>query len=337
MEGPFKIISGNSHPQLAEAIARYLGKTVSDCSVTYFANGECRTKFQESIRGFNIFIVQTGVSDEDHSINDYIVETLLMLESCKRSDARNITLIMPHFPYARQDKKDHNRAGISASLMTKLYVEAGAERIVSLDLHNGCIQGFSDRAFHNLYGSIVLRKYLFDTLFDGVEDYQHKFVVISPDEGGFKRANKYAELFKLPILTVSKQRDYSRENYVSKSIIFGKVDKYLKGRTCLIMDDMCDTGSTVMQTVDILMKNKAKDVIVVVTHAILSPPGLERFCTNEHIKKLICSDTLPQKKNKAVYPKMQIWSCAPLLGEVIKRLMNGNSISKLFETGFNLS
>lgn len=330
MEGPFKIIAGNSHPQLAEDIARYLGDTVTDCTVTYFANGECRTKFNESIRGFNIFIVQTGVSDEEHSINDYIVETLLMLESCKRSDARSITLVMPHFPYARQDKKDHNRAGISASLMTQLYIEAGADRIVSMDLHNGCIQGFTSKAFHNLYGSIILKKYLFDILFFGDEDYQHKFVAISPDEGGFKRANKYAAMFKLPILTVSKQRDYSRENCVSKSTIFGKVDKYLKGRTALIFDDMLCTGGTIIQTANILMENGADNVVVIVTHGLFSGPAIERMNDCESIKKIYVTDTVPQDEHMHRCKKIEVITCSQLFATVIKRLMSGESISELF-------
>lgn len=326
----FKIITGNSHPKLVEAIAHHLGVNVADCQVTYFANGEARTVFKEGIRGFDVFVVQTGILTEKHTLNDHVLETLLLIGACKRAGVKSITLVMPHYPYARQDKKDSVRAGISASLMTNLYVTAGATALVSVDLHNACIQGFTSQPFHNLYASIVLKDYLQKELFYD-KNYQQKFVAISPDEGGFKRANKYAELFKLPVLTLTKKRDYSKKNHVSKSIILGDTEKYLRGKTAIIIDDMVDTGGTMVSTVEELTKFGAKDVIVVVTHGLFSGPCLERMNNCEHISRIYTSDTVPQENNVKICPKIKVYSCSRLLATVIERLMTGESVSRLFE------
>lgn len=282
-----------------------------------------------SVRGLDIYIVATGVSRDGKSINDHVMELLFMIRTCKRSGANSVTVLLPHYPYARQDKKDNARAPISARDFADFLTTAGIDRIVCMDLHNACIQGFFNVPCDNIYGSLALKPFMFDNLFKD-PSYKEKYVSISPDEGGFKRTCKYARLFELPFMSMSKTRDYSKENFVEKTVLHGET-QLLLGKTAIIFDDMADTCGTILSAAKTLKENGAKDVIVVVTHAILSGPGLDRINNSPEISKFICSDSIDQGDRPKKCEKMMVFSVAPLYTEIVKRLINRQSLSELFE------
>ena len=325
-----KLISGNSHPELATKIANNLGIQIIDADIQYFKNKEIRPIIRESVRGQNVIIIQTGSSDDDHSINDYIMETYLLICTCRRSDANSITLIMPNYPYARQDKKDNPRGSISSRDVADLFESAGIDRIVCLDLHSAQIQGFFKKPCDNLYAIYTLKRFLNELLFENNNNYREQFVIVSPDEGALKRAKEYAQIFNLPLMVMSKERDYSKKNVVENVILLGSKE-ILKGRTVIIIDDMCDTGGTIQTVVNELIIKGAKDAIIAVTHGILSDPAIERINNNPNIKMFITSNSLPQTKNVELCRKIKVFDISPLLTEVVRVLADGRSISDIFK------
>lgn len=325
-----KLIGCASHKELSEAIASRLGIPQCKTETKYFANGETRVCINESVRGYDLFIVATGFARDGHSLNDAVMELFFMLCTCKRSGSKSITLLLPHYPYSRQDKKDSGRAPISSKDIANLLTMAGVDRIVCLDLHNPAIQGFFDQPCDNLYGSIALKPFLNDLIFSKDPEYGSHYVAISPDEGGYKRTCKYARVFGLPFVSMSKTRDYSKENVVEKSVINGDTS-VLTGRTAIIFDDMTDTSGTILSAAKELKGNGAKDIIVVVTHGLLSGPGLERIRDSTDISLFVCSDSVPQGNRPTKCPKMHVFSIAPLYAEVVTRMANRQSISELFE------
>lgn len=328
------ILSTNSHVGLAKELSTLSGIPYLDSNIIYFANTEIRTSISSSIRGKNIYLISSPYNDKinNRSINDHIMETYLLIKNCKISDASNITLICPCYPYARQDKKDNSRTCISAKDIADLFTTAGVNRVVCFDLHSAQIQGFFDIPCDNFYCINMIYDYLVDnhninTSFDRGLDSD--YVIIAPDEGALKRVQTYANKFKMPFMVVSKERDYSQINKVEKAVLIGE-KKYLEGRTAIIIDDMADTCGTVIKVGEVLMSKGAKDVIIMVTHGILSGPALDRINKTDYIKEVVVSDTLPQDHNKKKCSKLKTFSIAPMLSEVITRLDKGGSLSEIF-------
>lgn len=331
----FVVFSGNSHPDLAKGICDSLGIELGKCDIRYFSNTETRPLVGESVRGKDVYIIQSGSSDySDESldkfgiyrnVNDHIQETILLMDSCKRSGCEKIRLIIPCFPYARQDKKDKPRACISARVVARQFEIFGGEhlRVVCVELHNSCIQGYFDVCCDNLYTSDIMVKIL-------KKHYNSsELVIISPDEGGFKRASIIASKLVCPILTIRKNRNYSTENEINKSVLLGD-GSILKGKTAVIVDDMLDTGGTVIKAVNNLKIEGAKAVIVIVTHGILSGKAIDRINKEPMLKSVFVSNSLPQKHNIKKCDKLVVFKIDKMLGDVIRRLVEGESISQMF-------
>ena len=325
------ILSTTSHIDLAKQLSNYSKIPMIDTNIVYFANSEIRTSISLSIRGKNIFIVSSP-HNNNRSINDYIMETYLLIKTCKRSDAGNITLICPCYPYSRQDKKNNSRTCISARDIADLFISAGINRIVCFDLHSHQIQGFFDIPCDNFYCISMIYDYLVDnhainTGFD--KNLDSNYVIIAPDEGSLKRAQVYANKFKMPFMVVSKERDYSQINKVERAVLIGN-KKYLEGRTAIIIDDMIDTFGTVLTVGELLMSKGAKDIIVIVTHGILSCPAIDRINNTDYIKEVVVSDSIPQGEKQLKCKKLKVFSIVPMLSEVINRLTIGGSLSDIF-------
>ena len=333
-----KIFAGNSHPELAKKVCTYLGLPLGELYIDYFSNTETRIKLEESVRGKDIYFIQTGCAGKDSNgnqlhVNDHVVETLLFMDTCKRSGCNSITLLMPCYPYARQDKKDSPRASISSSLLARLYEECGLTRIVCVELHAACIQGFFDVCADNLYTTdTIVEKLIQDILIgeDFGDNYKDNVVVISPDEGGFKRAQIVANKLDVPFLAMSKRRDYSQKNKVEESILLGDQSQ-LQNKTAIVVDDMLDTGGTVIKTVDVLKQFGARDVIVAVTHGILSGPAIDRINGSASLRSVLISDSLPTTEHQQRSNKIHVFSISELLSKVIQRLIKGKSISEIFK------
>jgi len=327
------LISGSSHSKLSNKIANYLGVELCDCVCDRFSNTEIRIFINESIRNKDVYIIQTGtfLSDKSFSVNDYIIETLIMIDACKRSMARTVNLIMPNYPYARQDKKDKSRAPISSKLLANLLTSAGIDRLIVMELHSPQIQGFFDIPVDNLYSTNLLVKYLEDNVLGSydLEQRREKFIMVSPDAGSTKRTLKYAEKMRLGTAIMHKQRNYTIKNHVDKTIVICEREQ-LVGKTALICDDMCDTGGTLIKSIETLIKNGVRDVICVLTHGILSGPAIERLNSCEYISKVIVCDTIPQTLNLRRCPKLEVVDISHLLSNVIYKIQSGGSISALF-------
>lgn len=327
------IISSQSSLNLSKELSQYSGIKLIDSETVYFSNGEIRTTIGSSIRGKNIFIITTPYNNtsDNKSINDYIIETYLLIRTCKTSDVRSITLICPCYPYARQDKKDNSRTCISAKDIGELFVTAGVNRIVCFDLHSHQIQGFFNIPCDNFYCINMVYNYLVDNYnINNNDSLNNEFVIIAPDEGALKRVQTYANRFKMPFMVVSKERDYTDINKVDKAVLIGD-KKYLENRTAIILDDMADTCGTVIKVGDLLMSKGAKEVIIIVTHGILSGPAIDRINNTEYIKEVIVSNTLPQEKNKLKCKKLKTFTIVPLLSEILNRLDKGGSLSEVFK------
>ena len=327
------LLSTSSHVELSKNLSNISKIPLLNLNVTYFANKEVRTSISHSIRGKNIYIISSPNTNNEHTINDYIIETYLLINTCRRSDANNITLLCPCFPYARQDKKENSRVCISAKDIADLFVNAGINRIVCFDLHSQQIQGFFNIPCDNFYCINMIHKYLIDNYNihnnNNIEELNHQYVIVAPDEGALKRVQQYANKFRMPFMVVSKERDYSKANHVERAVLIGD-KKYLENRTAIIIDDMADTCGTVVTVSEVLMSKGAKDIIVIVTHGILSDPALERINKSEYIKDFIVSDSLPQEENKKKCPKLKTFSIVPLLSEAVIRLNEGRSLSEVF-------
>lgn len=295
-----------------------------------------RPVIEESVRGKDIFILQTGgfsqvpsgIGDGDfRSINDYLIETYLLMRTLRRSDARHITLIMPFFPYARQDKKDNPRGAISARDIADLLELGGIQRIVTFDLHSPQIQGFFNVPCDNLYAAPLIKKYFDAHLFKA--GYQKKYALIAPDEGALKRMREYAGMFGLPLFVLSKERDYRKKNEVERTTLIGDTTE-LRGRTAIIIDDMIDTMGTINTASRLIQDAGAVSLIVAATHGIFSGPALTRLNENAFIKTVLVSDSIPQAKNQATCAKIVTYSLAPTIANIISRLATGASISAIF-------
>ena len=326
------LLSGNSNKLLSEKISSQLNIDLCNRKISKFSNTEIKINICENIRNKDVFIIQTGTNDINNSINDYIMETLLLIDACKRSMANSINLIMPCYPYARQDKKESSREPISAKLFANILTVAGITRLIVMDLHASQIQGFFDIPVDNIYSLQLVIQYVNKHLFNNmsINDKQQKYIVVSPDAGATKRTLKFAEHMQLNTIIMHKQRNYEKENVVDNTILIGDTTN-LKNKTAIICDDMCDSGGTLIKVIDNLKKNGITNVIVIITHGIFSGKCIERLQDCKIISKIIVSDTICQKANQLNLNKLEIFSIAELIGNVITNIINGNSLSLLFE------
>ena len=342
-----KVIAGRSNSPLAQGICSFLGTKSTDCLIESFANGEIKVEINENIRGHDVYIIQTGASTTSGSINDYLVETLLLIDACKRADATKVNVIFAYFPYARSDKKDRPRVPIAASMVTNVLTAAGCDRIITMDLHSGQIQGFTNHIpFDNLYGIKLHIENLRSTLFREAtaqeataqeataqeatelthQEINQKFVLVSMDVGGAKRIKEYAKRLSMSYAIMDKQRDYSKSNTVLKSVLIGNV----KDKIAICIDDMADTCGTILAGIEDLKEHECKGAIILVTHGILSGPAVYRINTCNFIESVIVTNTLDQSENLKLIPKLKVIDCSNLFAEIIKRLTLGGSVSEMF-------
>jgi len=306
-----KIFAGSSNPMLAENIVNYLGRTLGACKLSRFSDGEIRFYIDENVRGEDVYIIQAGSFDA----NFHMMELFLMIDALKRASAERITAVIPYYSYARQDWKDRPRVPISARLMADLLEAAGANRVLTMDLHSPQIQGFFSIPVDNLVAAPVLAKYV-DNL--ELED----LTIVSPDAGGVGRAKWFAKRKGADLAIIDKRRP--APNIARVFNVIGNV----KNKNVVILDDMVDTGGTLVESVDAIKKNGAKNVYAACTHGVLSGQATERI-EDSQLKELIITDTIPLKNNSS--KKIKILSVAELFGEAIRRINKGSSVSSLFE------
>lgn len=309
----FVLLTGTANLKLSKDIGKLLKKQVHE-TVTEFADGEKRIVIPENLRRRDVFIIQpTGTP-----VNDNIMELLLMIDAAKRSSASEITALVPYFGYARQDRKDRPRVPVSASLIAQLIEYAGADRIVTIDIHSEQEQGFILGPWDNLYGSYTLLPVL-------KKRFRKNLVVASPDKGGVTKATFYLHHLKADGLAiVFKVRDVYRENVSQALDMIGDV----KGKDVLLVDDMIDTAGTICGAANLLKEKGARSICAAATHGLFSNPAMERI-EKSALEQIFVTDTVPLKKDVLQSPKIKVASVAPLLAEAIKRIYNGDSISKL--------
>ena len=308
------LLSGRAHPQLAADVAKILGTEVIPTTAYDFANGETFVRFEESVRGVDAFVIQS----HPYPINQWIMEQLLMVDALKRASAKRITVVAPFFPYARQDKKHKGREPISARLMTDLFAAAGANRIMSVDLHTPQIQGFFNGPVDHLWALPTLADYVAEQW--GNED----LTVVSPDSGRVRVADIWADRLGAPLAIIHKRRDPDVPNQVSAHELVGDVT----GRTCLLVDDMIDTAGTIVAAAAALKKNGAARVIVAATHAVFSDPAVERL-SGDSVDAVVVMDTLPIPEDKR-FEKLTVLSVAPLIARAISAVFDDDSVSQIF-------
>ena len=306
----------NSNPELAQKIADNLGVKLCDASVKHFSDGEIQININESVRGRDVFVIQS-ISDP---VNENFMEVMIMIDALRRASAGTINVVIPYYGYARSDRKARSREPITAKLVADMLQKAGADRVLSLDLHAPQIQGFFDIPVDNLMGAPLLADYFLS------HDLEKDAVVVSPDHGGVTRARKLAEFLKTPIAIVDKRRP--KANVAEVMNIIGDV----KGKRAIIIDDMIDTAGTITLASQALMDAGATEVYASATHAVLSGPAIERL-NNSPIKKLILTDSINQPEEKDL-SKAEIVSVGPLMGEAIKLIQEHKPVSPLFNTRF---
>jgi ribose-phosphate pyrophosphokinase len=311
------LFAGRATEALAAEIAKDLDVELGDAQLINFANGEIHCKFGESIRGADVFILQTHTAFDDSTLNDAIIEQLIMCDAARRASAKRITVVCPYYGYSRQDRKSSGREPITAKLLANLFAAAGVQRLVSLDLHSGQIQGFFDGPVDHLTAAPVLTKYL-------KEHLKGDLVVVSPDSGRVKVAERYAQHLGAEVATVYKRRDKSKANTVEALDVMGDVD----GRVCVIVDDMIDTAGTVCAAADQLVKRGATDVWAAATHGVLSGPAIDRI-KNSVISRVVITDTLPLPPEKQI-DKIVVLSAAGIIAAAIDAVFEDTSVSEIF-------
>lgn len=318
-DSKLKIFALSSNRPLAEKIADEVGVELGDINISQFADGEIKVNIDESIRGDHVYLVQST----SYPVNDHLMELLIAIDALRRASAKTINVVIPYYGYARQDRKAQPREPITAKLVANMLVQAGVDRLVTLDLHAAQIQGFFDIPMDHLLGAPLLANYFIDNHLEGDD-----VVVVSPDHGGVTRARKLAEFLKSPIAIIDKRRP--KANVAEIMNIVGEV----KGKTCVIIDDMIDTAGTITLAADALMEKGAKDIYVCCTHPVLSGPAISRLEASP-IKKVIITDSISLPREKKL-DKIETVTVSQLVGEAIKRIHENRSVSPLFEEQFKL-
>ncbi|MEV6767427.1 ribose-phosphate diphosphokinase [Nocardia sp. NPDC051030] len=309
------LFSGRAHPELAEAVAKELNVHVTPQTARDFANGETFVRFEESVRGSDAFVLQSFPAP----LNQWVMEHLIMIDALKRGSAKRITSVLPFYPYARQDKKHRGREPISARLIADLLKTAGVDRIITIDLHTDQIQGFFDGPVDHMHAQVQLAEHIrlnYDLT---------NITVVSPDAGRVKVAEKWANsLADAPLAFIHKTRDPLVPNQTVANRVVGEVE----GRTCILIDDMIDTGGTIAGAVRVLKEAGAGDVVIAATHGILSDPAAERLA-NCGAKEVVVTNTLPIEESKK-FPTLTVLSIAPLLAMTIREVFENGSVTGLF-------
>ena len=317
-----KLIAGNGNRPLAEAIARRMSMHrgvhvgLVDARVERFNDGEIFVEVFENVRGEDMFIIQPT----SNPANDNLMELLIMCDGLRRSSASRITAVIPYFGYARQDRRTKARTPISAKLVANMMVSAGVERVLTMDLHAAQIQGFFDIPVDNLYASPIFALDIADHFRDRMEE----LMVVSPDVGGVARARELAKRINAPLAIVDKRREKPGE--VAEMTVIGDV----KGKTCLIVDDMCDTAGTLCKAAEVLLDNGAKEVHSYISHGVMSGPAVERV-TNSVMKSLVITDSIEPTPSVLAAPNIRVVPTAPLFAQAILNIWHGTSVSSLFE------
>ena len=310
------VFSGRAHPQLAQQVAELLGTGLVPTSAYEFANSEIYVRYEESVRGCDAFVIQSHTAP----INEWIMEHLIMVDALKRASAKRITVVMPFYGYARQDKKHRGREPISARLMADLFKTAGADRLIAVDLHTAQIQGFFDGPVDHLMAMPILSKHVQDKY--GGE----RLAVVSPDAGRIRVAEQWSHrLGGVPLAFIHKTRDIDRPNHSSANRVVGDV----RGRICVLVDDMIDTGGTIVKAAEALMQDGAAGVVVAATHAILSDPAVDRL-KNCPAAEIVVTDTLPIPDERQ-FDKLTCLSIAPLISRAIREVFEDGSVTSLFD------
>lgn len=307
-----KVFTCNSNPALAKEIADHIGVPLGNGEVTRFSDGEVQIKLNESVRGADVFVIQST----SEPVNEHLMELLIMVDALKRASAKSINVVIPYFGYARQDRKARARDPITSKLVANMIETAGAQRLITMDLHATQIQGFFDIPVDHLLGVPILAKYFQQKELEDV-------VVVSPDHGGVVRARKLADRLKAPIAIIDKRRP--QPNVAEVMNIVGNVE----GHNAIIIDDIIDTAGTITLAADALIESGAKDVYACCSHPVLSGPAIKRIRESK-IKELVVTNTIPLKEEKQL-PNSTILSVAPLIGEAIIRVHEELSVSKLFD------
>lgn len=312
MKRNLKIISGRSHPDLARDIAKKLDTKLCDVNLGNFANGEISCQVGESLRGDDVFVVQS----HSDNVNDALMEQAIIIDSAKRASAASVTAVCPFLAYARQDRKASGREPITARLVVDILTAAGADRIVSVDLHSGQIQGFFNGPFDHLIARPLFVDYI-QKNFD-----MENLVIVSPDAGRVKSSERYSGNLGCSMAVIHKQRSVTTKNSVEARFLMGDVED----KVCILADDMIDTAGTLCAAADLLAENGAKEIYGLATHGVFSDPATERIDAS-HFTKIITTDTLPQHSSSH---KIEVLSIAPMIADVVKAIYSGDSVSALF-------
>jgi ribose-phosphate pyrophosphokinase len=313
------LYSGQTHPALAEEVAQHLGTELGNPGLVQFANGEIRCRFGESIRGSDVFIMQTHCGHDGRSINDSIMEQLIMIDAAYRASAKRITAVCPFYGYARQDRKAEGREPITARMVADLFKAAGAKRMVSIDLHSGQIQGFFEGPVDHLTAMPVLENF--------VRQNAKSPVIVAPDAGRIKVAERMASHLSdigSDLAFIYKRRPKGTTNVAEAKEVMGDVD----GRLCILNDDMIDSGGTIVSAAEVLMARGATEVWAMATHAVLSGPAIDRL-KNSVITKVVLTNTLPLPPEKQI-DKIQVLSIAPLIADALNAVFDDSSVSEIF-------
>ena len=309
------LVSGRAHPALAEAVAKELGTELVPAETRTFANGEIYARYGDSVRGCDAFVMQSHCAP----INEWLMEQLIMVDALKRASAKRITVVAPFYPYARQDKKGRGREPISARLIADLFKAAGADRIMSVDLHAAQIQGFFDGPVDHLFAMPVLLEH-FQKQLD-----PETLTVVSPDMGRVRVADIWSDKLGAPLAIIHKRRDPKVPNQVSVHEIVGEVE----GRVCLLVDDLIDTGRTIAKAAEALKANGATGVVVAATHAVFSDPAVE-VLQSDFIDQVVVTDTLPLSADKR-WDRLTVLPIAPLLARAIREVFEDGSVTSMFD------
>ncbi len=309
------LFSGRAYPELAADVGRVLGVAPVPTSAYEFSNGEIFVRFQESVRGSDAFVVQSITTP----VNTWLMETLLMVDALKRASAKRITVVMPFYPYARQDKKHRGREPISARLVADMFKTAGADRLMTVDLHTAQIQGFFDGPVDHLFALPLLADHVQQSWGD------RDLVVVSPDAGRVRVAERWTDRLGCGLAIIHKRRDPNVPNEVKVGEVVGQVD----GKTCILVDDMIDTGGTITKAAELLFRNGAADVIVTATHGVLSGPAVDRL-KNSSLCGVVVTNTLPIEDDRR-FDGLEVLSIAPLIARAIREVFEDGSVASLFD------